>query len=113
MPVASNVKAQMVRTEIPASHPVLGAIFKIDLRALADGLLQPEPWIVDRCVEFVVAETQGLWRRRAREMMCRRLKHCSLGRTYQTELVSCIPLGWNGRCNALRRKVRWKRWRVR
>ena len=85
-----TVKAQTAGTRIPPSHSALGVISKVDLHALADGLLRPEPSVVDRCVEFVVAETQGLWHGRARAMMCRRLKHCDLGRTHRTELVSCI-----------------------
>lgn len=68
----------------------MAKLTKVDLHALADGLLEPEPWVVERCVEFVLAETQGLWHGRARAMMCRRLKHCELGRTHSTDLVSCI-----------------------
>lgn len=67
-----------------------GTLSKIELRALANGLLAPEPWVIERCVEFVLAETQGYWHGRARAMMCRRLKHCELGRTHRTKLVACI-----------------------
>jgi hypothetical protein len=80
----------MPRAAIPAAHTELAALSKVELHALADGLLQPEPWVVERCIEFVLAETQGLWHGRARAMMCRRLKHCSLGRTHRTQLVACI-----------------------
>jgi hypothetical protein len=75
---------------MPAAHADLGSLSKPELHALADGLLQPEPWIVERCVAFVLAQTRGLWHGRARAMMCRRLKHCHLGRTHRTALVACI-----------------------
>ena len=80
----------MPRVAIPTAHAELAALSKVELHALADGLLKREPWAVERCVEFVVAETRGLWHGRARAMMCRRLKHCTLGRTHRTELLSCI-----------------------
>jgi hypothetical protein len=68
----------------------IATLSKVELHALADGLLKPEPSIVDRCIEFVLAETQGLWHGRARAKMCRRLKHCTLGLTHRTQLLSCI-----------------------
>ena len=80
----------MSRTVVPAAHTELATLSKQQLHALADGILLPEPWVVERCVEFVLAETQGLWHGRARAMMCRRLKHCALGRTHRTQLVQCI-----------------------
>lgn len=80
----------MPRTSIPAPHAELALLTKRELHALADGLLAPEPWVIERCVEFVLAETQGLWHGRARAMMCRRLKHCLLGRTHREQLVGCI-----------------------
>jgi hypothetical protein len=57
---------------------------------MADALQSCEPVIVQSCVDFVLAETRGLWHGRARAMMCRRLKHCHLGRTHRTALVDCI-----------------------
>src|SRR5262245_61748238 len=80
----------MPRTVIPAPQAEFVALSKVELRRLADGLLDPEPWIIERCVEFVLAETQGLWHGRARAMMCRRLKHCTLGRTHSDQLLACI-----------------------
>jgi hypothetical protein len=76
--------------DIPAPHAEFASLSKLQLRALADKLLAPEPVNVDYCVEFVVAETRGLWHGRARAMMCRRLKHCPLGRTNRTKLLACI-----------------------
>lgn len=76
--------------DVPAPHAEFASLSKRELRTLADGLLEPEPWVVERCVDFVLAETRGLWHGRARAMMCRRLKHCQLGRTHRTQLVSCI-----------------------
>jgi hypothetical protein len=82
----------MPRATITAEHRELGTLSKVELHSLADGLLQPEPRVVERCVEFVLAETQGLWHGRARALMCRRLKHCALGRTHRTQLVLCITV---------------------
>jgi hypothetical protein len=66
-------------------------ITKPELHEVADSLLlYPEPSVVERAVKFVLAETQGLWHGRARAMMCRRLKHCSITPAQSTRLVSCI-----------------------
>ncbi|MBS0344209.1 MAG: hypothetical protein JSS56_27200 [Proteobacteria bacterium] len=73
-----------------ASHAEFFALSKQELHALADRLLQHEPIVIDYCIEFVIAETKGHWHGRARAMMCRRLKHCELGRTNRTKLVDCI-----------------------
>lgn len=62
----------------------------MELHRFADELFGSEPWVVERCVQFVLAETRGLWHGRARAMMCRRVKHCELARIHRTELVSCI-----------------------
>lgn len=73
--------------------PVPAALQRLlytELHALADGLLGGEQWHIDRCVDFVVAESHGYWHGRARAMMCRRLKHCPLGRTQQTQLLEAI-----------------------
>lgn len=75
---------------VPLARAEFASLSKLELHALVDGLLRPEPWVIDRCVEFVLAETQGVWHGRARAMMCRRLKHCSLGRTHRNQLVACI-----------------------
>lgn len=80
----------MAHYNIPLPHAEFETLSKVELHQLADGLLNPEPWIIERCVQFVLAETQGLWHGRARAMMCRRLKHCALGRTHRSELVTCI-----------------------
>ena len=75
---------------LPPPHAEFQFLSKQDLHQLADGLLAPEPWVVERCIDFVLAETQGMWHGRARAKMCRRLKHCDLGRTNRTRLVDCI-----------------------
>ena len=80
----------MPSTSTPTTNASMAKLTKAELRVLADQLLEPEPWIIERCVEFVLAETQGLWHGRARATMCRRLKHCELGRTHRANLVSCI-----------------------
>jgi len=73
-----------------APHAKLASLSKLELHHLAEGLLNPGPWVVERCVEFVLAETRGIWHGRARALMCRRLKHCHLGRTHSNELLVCI-----------------------
>ena len=80
----------MARSEIPRPHAEFETLSKVELHQLADGLLSSESLVVERCVQFVLAETHGLWHGRARAMMCRRLKHCELGRTHRSELVTCI-----------------------
>jgi hypothetical protein len=62
-----------------------------DLRALADSLLtDPTPAVILDVIRFVEAETRGKWHGRARAMLCRRLKHCSLTRQQQSRLTDCI-----------------------
>jgi len=73
-----------------AQNPRTDLISKTDLRSLADGLILEDPLSIDRCVDFVISETKGLWHNRARAMMCRRLKHCTLGRKQRTQLVRAI-----------------------
>jgi hypothetical protein len=68
----------------------LSGLSKKDLHSLADGLVLEDQWSIDRCVEFVIAETRNIWHGRARAMMCRRLKHCTLGRQQNTQLVKAI-----------------------
>ena len=63
---------------------------KRDLHQLADELLAEEDLVVQHCVDFVCAETEGLWHGRARALMCRRLKHIALNRKQSTQLVECI-----------------------
>ena len=75
---------------LPPPHADLAWLTKQALQALADRLLDPQPADIERCVQFVLAETRGHWHNRARAMMCRRLKHCALGRTHRTQLVACI-----------------------
>lgn len=75
---------------IPAPHAEFASVSKRELHAWADALGSCEPVDVQRCVDFILAETSGLWHGRARAMMCRRLKHCALGRAHRTALVRCI-----------------------
>ena len=77
-------------TPIPSPHADLVFLSKTDLHFLADGLILKNQWSIDRCVDFVIAETKGVWHGRARAMMCRRLKHCALGRKQRAQLVEAI-----------------------
>ena len=73
------------------AHAALIDLSKSALHQLANSLLLgEEPSNVERCVQFVLADTQGLWHGRARAMICRRLKHCSLSLTHRTQLATCI-----------------------
>ena len=74
----------------PIDHAEFSTLSKQELHALADRLLEHEPVIVNYCIEFVLAETKGHWHGRARAMMCRRLKHCELGRTNRARLLTGI-----------------------
>ena len=80
----------MAKPPIPQPHADFARFTKLELHAMADALLTCEPVMVQGCVDFVLAETRGLWHGRARAMMCRRLKHCQLGRAHHTALVKCI-----------------------
>ena len=68
----------------------LESLSKRDLHQLADDLVLKETGAVEKCVEFVLAETEGLWHGRARAMMCRRLKHCEITAEQRRQLVACI-----------------------
>lgn len=63
---------------------------KRGLHDLADRLLLDEPEAVEACIAFVEADTVGIWHGRARAMMCRRLKHCTLSAPQRDRLVCCI-----------------------
>ena len=76
--------------KLPAAHAEFQSLTKQQLHELADNLVLSESTVLDYCVEFVLAETKGLWHGRARAMMCRRLKHCQLGRAHRTQLLASI-----------------------
>ncbi len=63
---------------------------KVALLSLADELLEDEPHSTATCIAFVLAETRGIWHGRARAMLCRRLKHCALGRAHRMALLACV-----------------------
>jgi hypothetical protein len=63
---------------------------KGDLYDLATKLLVNDRDAISKCVEFVLADTKGLWHGRARAKMCRRLKHCELSKEQQAQLVDRI-----------------------
>jgi hypothetical protein len=63
---------------------------KTELHALADELLECNPEAIERSLAFFASETKGLWHGRARAMMARRFKHCSLSPYQRTEVVACI-----------------------
>jgi hypothetical protein len=63
---------------------------RYDLHLLADQLRINDPVFVSRCVEFVLSDTKGLGHGRARAKICRRLKHCDLGKAQREQLLSSI-----------------------
>jgi hypothetical protein len=63
---------------------------KADLHDLADRLLIDDPDAIEVCIAFIEADTAGIWHGRARAMMCRRLKHCTLRESQSDRLVLCI-----------------------
>lgn len=66
------------------------SLSKPELHELADGLLLEDAVVLERCIDFVCAETVGLWHGRARALMCRRLKHIALSKKQSAQLVQCI-----------------------
>ena len=68
----------------------LESLDKGDLYDLADGLVSKEVGAIEKCVEFILADTKGLWHGRARAKMCRRLKHCEINPEQRQKLVTCI-----------------------
>lgn len=90
VPVDSDIRPHVGRLLAPEAHAGFARLSKLELHAMADALQTCEPVMVQSCVDFVLAETRGLWHGRARAMMCRRLKHCDVGRTHRTALVHYI-----------------------
>ena len=68
----------------------LAALDKGDLYDLATNLVSKEVGAIEKCVEFILANTKGVWHGRARAMMCRRLKHCEIPPNLRQQLVNCI-----------------------
>ncbi len=63
---------------------------KGNLYDLAAGLLSCEGPAIEKCIQFILAETKGIWHGRARAKMCRRLKHCEIPPKLGQQLVACI-----------------------
>ena len=80
----------MRRAVVSIAEPDQEKLSKPELQSLADGLVLEEPLALERCVTFVIAETEGNWHGRARAMMCRRLKHAALSEAQSARLVACI-----------------------
>lgn len=74
----------------PTKAKELEAIDKATLYDLAYGLVLKQEGAIEKCVEFILAETKGNWHGRARAMMCRRLKHCDVNEEQSPHLVNCI-----------------------
>ena len=66
----------------PKQNATFDAISREELRTLVEELDNCEAHVIEKCVQFFLAETKGLWHNRARAAISRRLKHCVLGRTH-------------------------------
>lgn len=53
-------------------------------------MLDADPESIARCIEFIEAESKGIWHNRARAIMCRRLKHVELSNEDSERLVASI-----------------------
>jgi hypothetical protein len=63
---------------------------RLELRDLADRVLESDPIAIEWCVTFVEVETFGVGHGRARARMARRLKHCRLSKHQGLRLVKAI-----------------------
>lgn len=57
---------------------------------LAERLRFNDTDAIESCIKFIEEDTKGAQHGRARALMCRRLKHCTLTSKQRTRLVSCI-----------------------
>lgn len=78
------------KTDAERQLAFFAALNKEDLYQLADRLLLDDPEVVELCVAFIEADTPGNWHGRARAMMARRLKHCTLSEQQRTRLIEAI-----------------------
>jgi hypothetical protein len=63
---------------------------KTELHALADELVKCDLEAIERCLVFFAGESKGLWHGRARAMMARRFKHCSLSPPQRAKVVASV-----------------------
>lgn len=57
---------------------------------LADRLGLNDPDAVESCIKFIESNTKGVGHGRARALMCRRLKHCTLSKSQRNRLVGYV-----------------------
>ncbi|MBD2018122.1 hypothetical protein H6F96_29680 [Microcoleus sp. FACHB-53] len=57
---------------------------------LADRLGLNDPDAVESCIKFIESNTKGVGHGRARALMCRRLKHCTLTPQQRVRLVRYV-----------------------
>jgi hypothetical protein len=74
----------------PSAPLPFATLTREDVRALAHRLRDGDGSAVDTCVQFVCAETRGLWHGRGRAMICRRLKHVALTPAQRQLLVTTV-----------------------
>ena len=74
----------------PPPAPNFATLGTRQLHALADLLREDVADAVEQCIAFIEADTLGNWHNRARAMMSRRLKHCSLTAGQRDRLVQAI-----------------------
>ncbi|HEY0604139.1 MAG TPA: hypothetical protein VGD58_14570 [Herpetosiphonaceae bacterium] len=78
------------KTNAERQLAIFEALHKDELHQLADRLLSDDPEAIELCVAFIEADTPGNWHGRARAMMARRLKHCTLSPQQQSRLIEAI-----------------------
>lgn len=78
------------RTSAERQNAFFETLHKEDLHQLADRLLSDDPEAIELCVAFIEADTPGNWHGRARAMMARRLKHCTLNPQQHSRLIEAI-----------------------
>jgi hypothetical protein len=71
-------------------RPAFDSLSKSQLHELADRLLLHDQQAIAQAVAFLEAETRGYWHGRARAMLARRLKHCSLSPEQQSRLLDAV-----------------------
>ena len=60
---------------------------------LADRLRFNDTDAIESCIKFIEEDTKGAQHGRARALMCRRLKHCTLDLLHKSLIAPSHPIG--------------------
>ncbi len=83
MPYRKNTR------QLPAASFV-EQLDKDQLHQRADRLLVDDHEALEQCVVFLESDSRGLWHNRARALMARRLKHCTVSTQQKSRLCTAI-----------------------